>query len=959
MRVRVARLAMLCAAVVALAAPLAAQTFTGRIDVTVADATGAILPGVTVEISGPQSAVAVTDAQGEAHFLNLTPGTYAVAAKLSGFGDYMNKNVPVLAGGGVPLKISLAVGGVTQVIEVTGESPLVDPRRMTTATNITAQELQEIPSARDPWVVLQTVPGIIVDRVNVGGAESGQQSNFQSKGSPTTSNTWNVDGIAITDMAALGSSPTYFDFDMFQEMQVTTGGADLTMATGGVGLNMVLKSGSNTPRGSTRFYFENEDMQSTNLPDELAASLGGASGKGNRIDEYMDYGGELGGPVWKDRVWAWGAYGKTDVTILTINGDPDQTILDNRSFKATGQVTKNLRGNYTYFRGDKLKYGRDASSTRPPETTHDQSGPTNLHKGELNLVVNDNLFLTGRGAHVVSGFLLTPQGGLDTRWYTDDDSVDHGSYLQDSTDRPTYSLAAEGNYFRGRHEIKFGTGYRKAESGQEQRIPGYGGFSGIHTTYDDYPNMTADIWVPTSNRLAADYTHAFIGDTISFDKMTVNVGLRWDRQAAGTMSTTQAGFPEFSTLLPDITSAQIDDAIVYNSLSPRVGVTYAFDQARKTIGRASYSSFADQLGSSAAFFLSTVSARGLYVYDVFDANGNGTVDPSEVGSTADCSDTGPRCYPYGFDISDPSGTGGTPQNTVGDYNTPKTHEFQIGLDHELMPNFAVSGTFTYRHFNNFNWRNNGLVSTDYEQIDTFTGTSDVVGGAFSTPIYGAIEANLPDNPSRTVFRSRPDYYQRYLGFELSATKRLSNRWMARVGFSANSHKEYFDSPGSFTDPTPGPTGRNESGQLVVRQSTGSGKSSIYQILPSYQFIVTGLYQAPWGINLAANMVGRQGFAAPYLRTNLNVDDPLVAQKNVSIISENGEYRLPNVTALDFRVGKEFAVRRARFNIDLDMFNLLNSSTVLGREYDYRLSTFNAVREIMNPRVLRLGLRMGF
>ena len=79
-----------------------------------------------------------------------------------------------------------------------------------------------------------------------------------------------MDGIAITDMAALGSTPTYYDFDMFQEMQVTTGGADVTSATPGVQLNMVLKSGSNTPHGSTRIYFENEDLQSNNMPAELA-----------------------------------------------------------------------------------------------------------------------------------------------------------------------------------------------------------------------------------------------------------------------------------------------------------------------------------------------------------------------------------------------------------------------------------------------------------------------------------------------------------------------------------------------------------------------------------------------------------------------------------------------------------------------------------------------------------------
>src|SRR5690606_8094464 len=247
---------LMCALLVGFASPAFAQSFTGRIDVTVADSTGAVLPGVMVEVTGPQNHSAVTDAAGEVHLLNLAPCVYTVSAKVQGFGDYMNSNGQVVAGGGVPLRVVLAVAGMAEGGQVTAEPPTIDPKKMTTSTNVTNDQLQELPSSRDPWVVLQTVPGIIVDRVNVGGAESGQQSSYQAKGSSGGDNTWYVDGIAITDMAALGSSPTYYDFDMFQEMQVTTGGADVTMATGGVGLNFVLKSGSNTPRGSARVYYE-------------------------------------------------------------------------------------------------------------------------------------------------------------------------------------------------------------------------------------------------------------------------------------------------------------------------------------------------------------------------------------------------------------------------------------------------------------------------------------------------------------------------------------------------------------------------------------------------------------------------------------------------------------------------------------------------------------------------------
>ena len=955
MRFRLARLFVMAAAMLAFAMPSSAQVYTGRIDVTVADSTGAVLPGVTVEVSGPQNRTEVSDANGVARFLNLAPGTYTVAAQLQGFNAYSNTNVAVGAGSRVPLNVTLGVAGLAAAVEVTAETPVIDPKRMTTSTNVTNEQLQEIPSARDPWVVLQTVPGIIVDRVNVGGAESGQQSSYQAKGSSGGDNTWNIDGIAITDMAALGSSPTYYDFDMFEEMQVTTGGADLSMATGGVGLNFVLKSGSNTPRGSARVYFENEDMQANNMPADLAATIGGKTGKGNRIKEYTDYGGEVGGPIWKDRLWAWGAYGKTDVTVLTILGTPDQTILDNRSLKLTGQVTQNLRASYTFFRGDKLKYGRNAGVSRPPETTWNQTGPTTLNKGEANLVLGNNLFLTARGAMVDGGFALTPQAGLDAKWYIDDGGINHGSYIHYETIRPQSNVSADGNFFRGRHEVKFGFGWRKADVDSSTIVPGYGGVNGIGSYHTGYPSMIADVWVGNNNTSTTSrYMNAYIGDTLTWDRLTLNVGVRWDRQSASVKSNTQQGSAIFPQYLPDLTGTALDDAVVYNSLSPRIGLTYALDEARKTIARASYSTFAEQLNATQGGFMSTVGSRGIYFYDVIDQNNNNVVDEAEVANRT-CTATTPDCRAYGFNISSPNSVA-SPIHTVGDYSTPKTHEFQLGIDRELLPNFGVSGTFTYRKFTDFNWRNNGVVGTDYVQSSTFEGSHPAVGD-YSTPIYSS--TRVPANRAATEFRTRDGYSQRYMGFEASATKRLSNRWMARFGFSSNKHTEHFDSLAAMTDPTPTAGSPNVDGGLVVRLSGGSGKGGIYQVLPLYQFIATGMYQAPWGINLAANMVSRQGFAKQYFYSPVVTTDPLLRNKSPFLLDEAGQERLPGVTSLDLRLGKLFNVGRARVNIDLDMFNALNSATILGRQYNLRLTTADNVVEIMNPRVFRVGLRVGF
>jgi uncharacterized protein (DUF2141 family) len=938
----------LCSALVV--ANASAQTFTGRIELTVTDSTGAVLPGATVELTGQQTANTVSDARGEARFLNLAPGRYTVTAKLSGFGDWKTENITVSTGQVVGLKATMAVGGMATSIDVTAGAPTIDPKKQTQSTVVSYEELQSVPSSRDPWVVLQTVPGVVVDRVNVGGAESGQQSGYRAKGAGSGENTWNIDGIAITDMSALGSSPTYYDFDMFQEMQATTGGADVSNGTPGVALNFVLKSGSNAPRGSARWYAEDEKwkLQANNMPADLAALIGGVSGKGNRMRKYIDSGFELGGPIVRDRLWAWGAYGKTDVTVVTLADTPDQTLLENYSLKVTGQATNNLRGNFTYYRGDKIKFGRNASTSRPPATTWNQSGPTEMFKGEANLTVGNNGFLTARYADVGGGFSLTPQGGLNVNMiFSDDAGIGRNSWYEYATNRPQQTMNVEGNYFRGRHELKAGFGYRTADVTSSYTVPG----NGIMTYHDGYPNMIAEItaWNDFTGT-TGKYISGFLSDTISFDRLTLNLGVRWDRQSSSVAAYSQKGNPLLPTLLPDLTGTATDDVIVWKSFTPRIGATYAIDDSRKTIARASYAQFASQMNAGAGGFFSTVgSLRGVYIYDVADLNGNGTVDAAEIaGRTAE--------NWYGFNINNPSNVS-TPNHVIGDYKTPLTQEFILGVDRELMANLGVSASYTFRHFSRFNWRPiEGLRADDYVQRGTFTGSLEPVG-QFAVPFYGV--SSLPADRSRTEYIDREGYSQRYHGFEVSATKRMSNRWMARFGFSMNDHREYFDGDNSRTDPTSTLANPNIDGGQVMVSSGGSGKSSIYMVLPKYQFVLNGVYQAGWGINLGMNMVNRQGFAMPYNRGLVATGDPLGSNKSLLLVDDVTKFRLPAVTSLDLRLGKTFNLRSTTANIDLDVFNVLNSATVLGRQYDLRLTTADTVREIMNPRILRVGFRFAF
>ena len=156
-----------------------------------------------------------------------------------------------------------------ETITVDAETPVVDTKKTGTSTNFTQDELSKVPNSRDPWALLRTVPGVVMDRVNIAGNESGQQSSFAAKGSARGDAVWNLDGVNITDMAAIGASPTYFDYDAFEEIQITTSGNDIRQSTGGVGLNFVTKRGTNQFHGTLRGYFTHEDLGSANTPEEL------------------------------------------------------------------------------------------------------------------------------------------------------------------------------------------------------------------------------------------------------------------------------------------------------------------------------------------------------------------------------------------------------------------------------------------------------------------------------------------------------------------------------------------------------------------------------------------------------------------------------------------------------------------------------------------------------------------
>src|SRR5712692_860822 len=474
----------LCIALVAVSA--SAQFQTGNIYGKVQAKDGSALPGVTVTLTGvgaPQTSI--TDAQGNFRFVNLSPGSYSLRGELAGFGTASRTGVTVRIGTNADVTMVLNPS-VTESITVTGEAPLLDVRKTGTAINVTKVELEKIPTSRDPWTILQQAPAVLVDRMNVGGNQSGQQSNYIGKGASTAQNTWNVDGVNITDEGATGSSPTYYDFDAFEEMQITTGGSDPRIQTPGVQLNMVTKRGTNDFKGSGRYFYTPGSTQAdATVPGEAAGYLD----RTNRINFVRDYGGEIGGPILKDRLWFWGARGDQKISVQASNtvgtnqsvsvGLFDNIILRNKNLKLNGQILSSNSAVAYYTFSDKVRNARGLGPNVPFVSAWRQTGPTPVYKLEDTQIFGSSLYLTAMWSRVPGGFNLVANGGegasAPSAWEDGLNNL-HDNYLTQHIIRPQKQYRIDGSKFfdlaKMNHELKFGFGYRKTPATTSVSYPG-------------------------------------------------------------------------------------------------------------------------------------------------------------------------------------------------------------------------------------------------------------------------------------------------------------------------------------------------------------------------------------------------------------------------------------------------------------------------------------------------------
>lgn len=311
MILRLHRSALALVAIAFIAAPARAQV-TGSIAGTIRDASGAVLPGVTVTVKGPslqrESATATTGQDGAYRVQLLPPGVYEVVAELSGFAPQTRRNIEVAINQQTTLDVSMAVAGVTEAVTVSGASPIVDVARSDVTQTVSQRTIDALPlNGRNFTDLVALVPGAKPDPTLT------STTNVEIFGERASAVSYLVDGAENNDPVNGGALVRYTQ-DSIREFEVITTGyaAEFGRAQGGVA-NIVTRSGTNDVAGRAFWFTRNDSLDSNNIPPPSPLPANYVEPKPPQLERYQ-WGGTVGGPVVRDKAFFFGSFEKLNET---------------------------------------------------------------------------------------------------------------------------------------------------------------------------------------------------------------------------------------------------------------------------------------------------------------------------------------------------------------------------------------------------------------------------------------------------------------------------------------------------------------------------------------------------------------------------------------------------------------------------------------------------------------------
>jgi hypothetical protein len=946
----------LAAALMALtmAAPAWAQTQTSAITGRAVDASGGALPGVTVSVTSPNliggARTVVTDEQGVYRFTQLPGGTYTVKFELPGFTTLNVEGVNVSGGSTMTINGKMEVATLQETVTVTSQAPTIDLESSKVAVNWDQQKLDDLPYSRSLTSLISLVPGLYATSYDVGG------SNFGT-GSGPTARTFGRTGGNVVMYDGMVWDQTYGDYGSFEEAQITTASKGADAMNPGVSMNLVIKTGGNQFRGSGMAQYQNGDMQSTNVNDELLAR-GYAPGT-NKFTSLREFYGEIGGPILRDRLWFYASYrdGRTGQFIPGFIQLSDRqqveffTKLENPTGKVTWQVSKNNKFEGMFQGGRKWQPYRTASRFVPLEATQNQDS--------YSLIGPSFKWLSVIGSRATFDASMQ-RGGYewpDVPWSEEERRQDltttatRGQFLKQ--DRHPHRWQGSANYthfaelFGRNHELKTGymgwratnetenIGYPNQQQYRYRSVTGDPGcneaanWDGCFARPDsvlvyDYPNVTDEgEW----------YHSAYINDKITVSRQfTLNVGLRYDRYSSFLPEQGNPGTGPFAT---ENIYPYRDDFPVYASLVPRVSAVYDLTGEGRMALRASYGRY---VGGSSGVLGNPGPAAA-------------DVNPNEIITRTYSNWDGTIPYiPNPANLTSTSG-GGTSSFIDPSMKGPFVDEYTAGFDVGLSRTTTVQFNYVRKYDGRGNKVINGAIPFEAYTVtstgidpgrDNRAGTADDA----TLLLYSVPRALAGQTIEQLVQMTGDESKNKYDAFGVTFNKQYSNNWSFLTSFDA-SYRDLKDiAPRNPNEQLYGPSDFDD-----VRAGQGGYRQRDPEW--SYAMRISGTYQLPWGLLYASSFTAQSG---EWFGRDVQVRDANGANVTIRVETHAGRYDW--VKLWDNRVSKRIRLGSHTLEGMLDIFNTGNVNTITAQR-NVMGSAYLQPTTIISPRVMRVSVRYRF
>ncbi len=920
------------------ALPLFAQT-SGGIVGKVMDATGAALPGVTVEAKSPSlqgTRTAVSESDGGYRFALLPPGEYSVNFNLSGFATLVRNNIVVALGKDSTLDATLRLASVTEQVTVSAEAPVLDTTSTTLGTNLSTRAIETLPTGRNYASIVQVAPGVSSDA----NATNGNQSTISVYGSSGAENAFYIDGVNTTNME-YGFQGKELNFEFISEVDVKTGGyeAEFGRSTGGI-INVITKSGGNQFSGDVFGYHDSNSLQANAKP---VVSTGGTQTGFTR----KDYGADVGGYIMRDRLWFFGAYdGVRNSVDNSLPQGPhagDIVASDSRRNLGSAKLTYNLGSSQslvaTFLQDPRVDTGAINDSN------HSLNGDPSTYLGRQDFggrdyaLRYDGSFMSKWIAslqvarHRESNSVGPSTSAGNAVEYRDasNDSFQTGGFglIQDKTfDRKHYSSSL--TRLLAGHEIKGGLEYEQATAKVTKMMSGGQQVDVFANTvnpskpiYRHFYWTTPDATVgnaPVSQLLAAPehkVTTAYLQDRWSVNNnLVVSYGLRWDRQQI-------------------IDASGVTQIDMKKDVAPRLGVIFDPTGAHKMKLYGSFGQFYEEIP------MDLVIRSYSYERQPRIVNYSPTSVTPDPNAEADY---------------------GTPSAILGGFTEPSDpkirnqylNEFILGAEREVVPDVAVGVKGIYRKY--------GRVVEDF--LCASDGTYCI-----GNPGEGIMKQIFTLDYSQTFAAPKPR--RTFKGVQIDATKRFSNNWQGMASYLWSKLDGNFD--GEYAPFTNAGADPNISAAYDYYDffTNGSDLTKITNSGPlsndrRNQFKVSGVYESPFKLSVGLAAYWRSG--TPLTRYGYS---DAYGRYEFFLTQRGSEGRTPSNYDADIHLGYPINVSAAKINLLLDIFNVLDTQrpVLLDERYGFQESD-NASPTPVNPdykravlrtppRSTRLGVRITF